>query len=253
MYINCVKNMNKGKMKKLIISMTVISIFGISINVLASNISQEYNKDIEFMDENVSVKLSKTRNADIGNFQVYKDSQNNEYIYKNQKLVGYFSDKEIKEENNNQRKSISLNEIDYTKIAENYAKEFIDVESTSFEKYQFEKSDVVSDYNEINYTYTKFINGFKTNDSITVSLNFDGTLASVSASRQGLFDNLIILATKDEIKNYVDNYMSENYPSLEYKVSSSIVDYIDNKYVISNFVVINNDGEIFTDTVYYDL
>lgn len=245
--------MNKKNMKKLIIPITIISIFGMSINVLAANNSKEYKKDIEFMKENVSVELSKTRNVDIGNFQVYKDSQNNEYIYKNQKLVGYFSDKEIKEENNNQRKSISINKIDYTKIAENYAKEFIDVESTSFEKYQFEKSDVVSDYNEINYTYTKFINGFKTNDSITVALNFDGTLASVSASRQGLFDNLVILATKDEVQNYVDDYMKEKYPSFEYKVSRVIVDYIDDKYVISNFVVINNEEEVFTEQVYYEL
>ena len=79
-----------------------------------------------------------------------------------------------------------------------------------------------------------------------------GSLASVSASRQGLFDKLKLLVTQEEINQYVKSYMDTNYPSLNYEILEMILDKENDQFMIKSSVVIEENG-YFTDVIKYIL
>lgn len=250
----CTKLKIKKNMKKIIF--TVLSFLILSCSVFAlGNINRaEEIKNIDFLGENINLKLN-TYNKKVGSevLNLYKDDYNNEYIYKNNKLVGYLQNKEINDISSNLFSTYKKSAINYRLKADEYAKIFIDENLTNFNNYTFEKESYVESYNEINFLYTKYINEFKTNDSINVALNLDGTLSSISATRQGIFNDLELQVNNEQIKDFVSKYMSKNYMNLKYSILETLINQVDNKFVVETIVAIEGQNGSFTEVINYDL
>lgn len=242
----------KNNWKKIIFSATAFLIVGSSVYAFAINDSTSKQKSIDFLDKKVNIKLSTKEKAKSNILSIYTDDNNNEYIFKNEKIVGYFQNKKIDSKASLDNKAKA--NFDYREKADKFAQEIVDNNLTSFEKYQFAGQTYVESYDEINYLYVKTINGFITNDSINVALNTDGTLASISAPFQGIFDNLKVSKNYRDVEEYVNNYMEKNYNNLSYKIIDLIIDLDDNNNAaIRVCVEIEENGSFYTEEIFYTL
>lgn len=210
--------------------------------------------------ESRTVSLYKTVNNGGMVSKIYKDSNKDQYIYDTDgKMVGYLKDRKITKDNNkvmskSQVKNSLTNENLKAKVYQ-FAKSIVDTSKTSIDKYELTKIDYVESYNEINFVFTKTVDGYKVNDSITISTDLNGEIVSFVANRQGLFDHIKeINVDEKELDQYITKVVNSEYKCSDFEVFSRLVDYVDGKIVISNYVkLIYDDGMQDATIVYYEI
>ena len=136
-----------------------------------------------------------------------------------------------------------------------FVKSIINTEKTSFDKYELTKIDYVESYNEINFVYTKHIDGYKVNDSITVSVDLNGEVVSFVANRQGMFDNLTeININETELNDYILAEIEKEFKYTDYEIFSQLIDNVDGKIVLANYIkIVLEDGTSTSTIVYYEI
>lgn len=175
----------------------------------------------------------------------YKDVEGNQYIYKNNEIVGFLKNKSYKEANSDKKSMIkySVDDLEKEPLLSNI----------NFKNYVLDNVQYFEDYNETIYTFSKYINDIKTNDGIYVSFDNDGTLASFAASRQGLFDNIETKITSNDVKKYVEEVVKKEYNVKEYNIDYMYIDYQDSKYVVYCVVGLQYDNYRTTAEILYEL
>jgi len=250
-------------MKQKIITIGIISllaVFSIYGNVFAmvKNSSELNTRQINFMDKDVELKLD-TKNiaSKLDDISVYTDLENNEYVFKDGVMVGFLKERDLSKikstKTSHSYASEEKKEINKLNV-DNFVKSIINEDITSFDEYKFEGVKYIYDYDEIDYTYTKYIDGIRTNDSIVVSLDSEGQVVSYIANRQGIFNNLKLLEEEEKIDKYILHQVESNYRNAtSYKIENKLIDFIDGRYVISYDVELKIDNYIDLITIDFEL
>lgn len=192
--------------KREVIVLIVVILIILYNLIQIGDVSQELiEKDNKLMSFN-EIELEYVRNID--DLLMYKDSDSNEYIFYDNKLI------ELNITDNN------YNEYTLKDILDNY--------NINLEDYKLFK-----DKDE--YLYIKYINDIKTEDYIHISFR-DDKVKKFKTNKLGLFDNLVIDFNKDEIINMI----SKKYNILE-DIKDIVIDYKD-RYVVVCYL--NNNKEL---------
>ena len=233
-----------------------------SLGIIGVSASNEKNTKTVTLFENqpISVNLEKSIVKNNLHSNIYKDEDENEYIYVDDKLVGFIKDREISSETNtinmqnvSQASANSIISSNSQKVM-NLAENIIDSDYTMLSDYELTKTNIVESYGEINYVFTKEIDGYQVNDSITISLDMNGDLVSFVANRQGLFDNYKNITIDDnDVLDFIDNEINTNYSSVDYVIENQIIDFVNNQLVLANYIRLEYPNYISSTILYYDL
>lgn len=252
--------MEINNIKKYILFIIVVAILVCVVSIIFYMKSKvEYvNQKIKLNIGNENINLSYSKAVDISDgtrLMVYQDSKKDEYIFKNNKLVGYLKNRKIteKKEKSKEIKKYTIKDF----------KSMPMLKDINFDGYVFDGERYIDSYNETEYVYIKYINGIKTNDSISISFTDDGKISSFDASRAGLFNNLKTNVTKEKVEKYVEEYIKEmqkngkighkdNSP-INYEIDYMFINVKDNKYFVEVGVVLDNKEYKRTIVVTYDL
>lgn len=246
----------------------LVALFVVGISAVGAMNKQD-TKTVNFLNqEKIQLTHYKTVSASGTTSKIYKDSNDNQYIYNsNNNLVGYLKERTITKENNEMLK-LTINKISSDSIVNSFStnndlkskinefvKSIINTEKTSFDKYELTKIDYVESYNEINFVYTKHIDGYKVNDSITVSVDLNGEVVSFVANRQGMFDNLTeININETELNDYILAEIEKEFKYADYEIFSQLIDNVDGKIVLANYIkIVLEDGTSTSTIVYYEI
>lgn len=166
--------------------------------------------------------------------EVYTDSQFNQWILENDKVVGY-------KKNKNYNVPISIEDFS-EKYGISYLKTIpVISENVNLDNYTLDSIGYSNDCGEATYTFSRYINDLKTNDGVYITLNEDGSLASYSAPRQGLFDNLITDVTAEDVEKYIDSEIKRIYNISDYTINYMYIDYSDSKYYVYSTIGLQYD------------
>lgn len=244
--------------KKSLLFITIFICFAIYFikgNAMSKNI--EYIKEMNINNEKINLKYINEITEIHGKYlQAYKDDSNNEYAFINNKIVGFYQNKKIQNKINlnNDQQNFEKKSKELISLYSNVNKNLISAYSNiNLDDYILSDSYYNKTYDEISYTYSKYINGIKTNDGVIISLNSDGTLASYMAPREGLFDNLKTSVNQDIVEKYINKIIDEKYNGIEYKIEYMIIDYQNNKYVVDNLIALNYKDYWETVNIIYNL
>ena len=180
------------------------------------------DKKINIKNEEINLKFNRYLDDEL----IYNDDMKNEYIIKNDKVIGYNKNINVFEQN-------ELNDqIEITDLK--------DLFNINMENYELEK-------NEDYYLYNKYINGIKTSDSIYVSFNKD-KIVNIKTNKIGVFDNLVSDINKDKINEYIEKEI-KNYNTSKYKIKDIMMDYKNYNYFIN--CIIEGENSKLISIVYH--
>lgn len=233
-----------------------------SLGIIGVSASNEKNTKTVTLFENqpISINLEKSIVKNNLHSNIYKDEDENEYIYVDDKLVGFIKDREISSgtntinmQNVSQASANSIISANSQKVM-NLAENIIDSDYTMLNDYELTKTNIVESYGEINYVFTKEIDGYQVNDSITISLDMNGDLVSFVANRQGLFDNYKNITIDDnDVLDFIDDEINTNYSGVDYVIENQIIDFVNNQLVLANYIRLEYPNYISSTILYYDL
>lgn len=148
------------------------------VEVVTSN-STEKNKNIKINDEEINLEYKETRN----NLNVYANENNNveEYIFKDEKLIGFFKPTEISKIRSS---DIEINTESAQKIAQKFGEDNIE----DFNKYEMISTNYIESYSQYNIRYMRKLKGIETRDVVEINVRKNGEIASFSAVNQGIFE-----------------------------------------------------------------
>ena len=228
----------------LAISICILSVY-IVTNVSAVSKNIELHKDIDIGDNVINLDYeSNIKSSNGEELLIYNDNDKNQYIIKDNNIVGYLQNKKI-----TRKESEAFNKVKYST---DDIKVMPLLSNIKFDDYKLESINYVESYNETYYTYFKYINNIKVNDNVVVSFNDDGTMSSYSAPRQDFFDNLKTNITSEKIKKYVETEVAR-YNSKKYELEAMYIDYRDGKYVVVCDVALYYDEYIDSVELLYSL
>lgn len=251
------------KKKNIIIIICVLSIVIVyfSINFLIWGIVPP-KKKIYFLNNEVSLKYErKKRNNGIISV-VYKDSAGNDYIFdRNGKLSGYYDvgggadfpgydAAEINPSDDSDEALIySLGQKAKTVFEE------LIIDKSRISQYELVTSETFTSYGVCQFSFVKSINGFNTNDTLSIAIDRDGKIKSYTGSRQGIFDNLTVNADRSDIEKFIDEKVNSRYKNqtVKYNVNSMTIDKKKNKFYIRCFVGVETEEYITGDEYEYRL
>lgn len=231
--------------------------------VHAYNSTSKVKKISLFDNETRTINYSRTEKYGQKKFEVYLDDEKGEYIFLNDKLTGFLKNVTIEEEKQEEVKKLMANKTtregllkSYNEKAQQVVKKVNDTNST-LNRYDKTNSYYQEGYDEFVYTFTKTIDGYPTNDSITISLDKDGNLSSLNAPRQGLFDKYDnIKINKAEVTNFIEKNMSlDSYSDISnYEVDFEIINLVNDKLVLEiGIELTHKTGAISTTILYYEI
>lgn len=217
------------------------------MNQIVNTITDEFNlkENEKTINGNEKIKYQKTKlNKDI-----YVASNNDEYIYKDNKLVGFIKD---------------IDEIDLElpildeESAEKVADKFLKENFSNFQKYEIISSNYIKSYAQYSFTYMNKLNNFNTNDIICIYINNAGNIVSYSAFKQGEFEKyknlkIDVDTIKNSITKIIKDKYNENYVNV--KFNYCFLNLINNKLVLQSDINIElkDNTEGILDTIIYEL
>lgn len=240
------------KLKNIFIPMIMIVVFCIGILTIRA---MELNKLVKTVNlpkgNTVEIKYVSNEKIDSKTIQLYKDQNENEYLFLDNELIGYFKEVDITSPNSIAKlnsETINDKKENYEAIAFDIAKEIVNKEKTSFADYKLTSNNYVTSYGEFSYTYSKFIDGYITTDSITILLDNNGNLSSFTASRQGIFDKYKdIKIDKEKVNNFIVEEMKKNYSNIEnYKVQNQFITFTNEKLTLEIQVELEHTSNEFS-------
>lgn len=209
--------------------------------------SSMVDKFITKEQDTIQLSYEKTKN----NKDIYISSENDEYIYMNDVLVGYIKDINIDTINN-----IPMESETAKIIAENFLNDNIN----DFEKYEFISNNYIEAYAEYSVIFMNKLNGFNTNDIIRVNINNSGIVVSFSRFHYNEFEKYNnIVFNMENIENMVINEIKEKYGNsyVNSEIKYSFLNLVNKKLVLQIEVNVElNQGGIpiqTTEIVFYEL
>ncbi len=198
--------------------------------------------DIKFMaDENIHVTYDKSRESMNGFADIYKDKKGNEYIYKNGKLSGFYSN------------VIDHPATDATPIGKEVATEIAEKLLARFaenpDKYELKSFEEKESYGQYYITFARKLGDIFTEETAEISVMYDGGVKYVQMFCDGKYDNvsedITEGVTEDAIEAYAREQMNIIYPDKEsdFNMSSYCLEQDENGYYIAVYGELNNKFE----------
>ena len=255
------KIMKKSILKFCVVAILCTAVLAISVAAATGNFSllvseegiaertelaQSY--DVKLLaDENIHVTYDKSRSVKEGFADIYKDEKGNDYIYKNGKLSGFYSN-EIKHPATD---AAPIGKDAATEIAEKWLARFAE----NSDKYELQSFEEKENYGQYYITFARKLGEIFTEQSAEISVMYDGGVKYVSMFCGGKYDNvsedITEGVTEDEIEAYASEQMSIIYPDKEgnFNMKSCCLEQDENGYYIAAYGDFNDKFE----TVRYDL
>lgn len=255
------------KFKLLIISGILVTVLCYGVLSTKASQNQKIVKSLSALDnKEISIKLSELKTYNNKKYEVFKDNNQNQYIYSNNDLVGFYKDKNSATNQSASEKVTFTPEkkkvmkANYQDIATNIVENIINKEKTNMSNYELTDSYFQESYNEFTYTYTKLIDGYHTTDSITVSLDVNGELSSFSAPRQGIFNKYEnIKINKNDVNDFIKEEIEKNVSGntnedtfVNYAVENKILNIINDKPILKIYIALNYENHIESTILSYD-
>lgn len=260
--------------KKKIIIFSLIALLAITCTFTAQvlALSKVEIKTVKSLtsDEMIDIKHLKTKKVADKKLKIYLDQDNSQYIYSDNKLVGFIKNMNLESQKAKSSQSANLmtnsniNEKleEYKSIAENIISDLVSFDGaaklmnndSNAMNYILTKSDFQTGYEELTYNFAKMIDGYVTNDGITIALDTDGNLVSLNGMRQGMFDKYLDVKIDEQLVNeFVDESMSEiDYPNMEtYEVDYQFINIVNDELVLEIGISITLQDELKTSTILY--
>ena len=209
------------KEEPFIIMIFIVCSTSVFIKLIFGNINEPDDKKIELNDKTISIKFDSKENDKF----IYKDEIGNEYIIKNDKIIGY---RNINIFDNSEDKN-QIKKSDLPKLL-----------GIKFDKYVLDKE---------NNIYNKYIKGIKTSDSIYVTLDSEEVITRVETNKTGIFNRLLLKTDKEDIEKYVENEMKDKYKIEKYNIKEMTIDYKNKKYIVN--CIVEGENTDLIEIVYY--
>ena len=236
-----------------------------SLNTMDSNLDINNvlikNKKINFLDKNnIEVEINSANKNSFGDeLLTYQDDNKNDYIFKNDVLVGYVNNNNSKDDNIItvvNMNTINSNLNNYSQIASKYLTSLLNENITNIKDYTLIDAKYLESTDEYSYVFGKKLNGYLVNDGIIISINSDKELVSFSAAQQGLFDKYNEIQIDDiKVSNFIEKEMSiEKEQNIEYTIDKQFLNIVDNKLVLQIGMTLNHNNKYYsTKTLYYNV
>ncbi|MEE0523744.1 MAG: hypothetical protein UC384_08055, partial [Lachnospira sp.] len=129
------------------------------------------------------------------------------------------------------------------------------IDKSRISQYELITSETFTSYGVCQFSFVKSINGFNTNDTLSIAIDRDGKIKSYTGSRQGIFDNLTVNADRSDIEKFIDEKVNSRYKNqtVKYNVNSMTIDKKKNKFYIRCFVGVETEEYITGDEYEYRL
>lgn len=266
------------KLKRIIVILLVFILFGgVSVCVYAyNNLSMKISKamfvhELESVDVNTK-KINMPKKSIVDNKKeiqleykstkydkdIYVSSDKDEYIYKDDNLVGFIKslDNDIKASKLDKNIKISkLNIEEAKKIAETFLQKNI----LDSQKYEFISSNYITSYGEYAFTYNNKLNGIDTNDIVRINVNNTGEVVSFSQFNGGAFEKFSNIKIDEkfiqkEIEETIKNKYDADY--VDFEIIYNFLNIVNDKLVMQfdvNIEVSNGIQSSVYDTIIYEL
>lgn len=254
-------------MKKTILSVCLASILALGIIVPISVAAATSNLGVFVSDDGIAERMELIKNYEIksvsdeeiqitynmsrcvsdGFADIYKDAKGNDYIYKNGKITGFYSN----EITVPLSKCTPIGEELAKKFAFNVLSKFTD-NATEYTIRDFEEKE---SYGQYYITLARKIGNIFTEEYAIVSLMYDGEVKSVAIYNEGKYDNvssdIVNGVTDDLLKEYALSEMRVIYPDkgTRFNIRDYCLEHDTNGYYIAIYGNIDNVLEC----VRYDL
>ncbi len=161
-----------------------------------------------FSDEKIQLNYDVSRSVKEGFADIYKDEKGNDYIYKNGKLTGFYSNE------------IKMPATDATPIGKEssikIAKDWLERFSDHVEDYEMQSFDEKENYGQYYITFARKLGEIFTDEQAVVSVMYDGGIKSVAVYNDGKYDSVsesvVEGITEDVLKSYAVSEMEIIYP-----------------------------------------
>lgn len=178
--------MKKNIIRICITSFVLIAVLTISVVAVTGNLSIFVSEDgiaerenltkvvmvQNFSDERIQVVYDASRSVKGGFADIYKDEKGNDYIYKNGKLTGFYSNE------------IKMPATDVTPIGEESAikisKDCLAHFSEHIEEYELKKFEEKENYGQYYITFARKLGDLFTDERAVVSVMYDGGVKSIA-------------------------------------------------------------------------
>lgn len=183
-----------------------------------------------FSDEKIQLNYDLSRSVKDGFADVYKDEKGNDYIYKNGKLTGFYSN-EIK---NPAADAEPIGQDAAIKIAKDWLSQFSD----NIDEYVLESFMDKENYGQYYITFARKIGNIFTEESADVSVMYDGGVKSVAVRNDGMYDNvsedITGGITEDDLLLYARSELDIIYPGNgnSFDMSGCLLEHDENGYFI---------------------
>lgn len=175
-----------------------------------TEIAQNYNVKL-MSDENIQVTYDKSRSIKEGFADIYKDEKSNEYIYKNGKLNGYYSN-EIK------HPMPDVPPIGKEAAIE-IAKEWLPEFTENAKEYDLKSFEEKESYGQYYITFARKVGDIFTDECSEISVMYDGSVKYVSVQYDGKYDgvseDVAKGITEEGLESYARSQMDIIYPNAE--------------------------------------
>lgn len=180
--------------------------------------------------------------------EVYEDGNQDAYTLRDGRVVGYLRNRDLEEVVATPQKwNATQTEAIQSKAEELLIQTFeVDVS-----KYQLEDISYIDSYQEVALSYTRYVDGLKTNDGIYISLDRNGELSFFSAPRQGNFDTLAGKVSKDAVVAFVEQEMARREDVTSYDLEDMVIDIGTDGYVVNCYVSLNHGDSVSGEILEY--
>lgn len=195
----------------------------------------------------IQVTYNKSRSVMEGFADIYKDEKGNDYIFKNGKPTGFYS-----------------NEIDYPNLncepvgeeaARKIAVEFLSQFTDNIGEYELQSFTEKENYGQYFFTFARKIGDVFTDENADVSVMYDGRVKSAGVYNDEKYadvpDEIVSGITEDALRSYAQSEMDIIYPEAEeeFEMDSYTLKSDSERYYISIYGAIDNRSE----SVRYDI
>lgn len=189
-----------------VLAVSVVAVTG-KMNLFVSEDGTELPKsfNIDFLDrKDIHIAYDKSE----GTADIYKDEKGNEYIYKNGKLTGYYSNVISHTANG----AAPIGKEAAAKTAAEWLTQF----TKHPEKYELQSFDENERYGQYDLVLARKAGEIFTDECADITVMYNGQVHSVSVSNDGKYDGVSKKVaggmTEESVRSYADSLMKLIYP-----------------------------------------
>lgn len=213
----------------------------VDVDMFLDNVKKDNQKRI--------VKYQKTIDNKNVHFDIYNDDDGNSYTFIDNKLTGYLKNKKAGQD----AEKGDMSERDMAVKAKKVGSKILEQFNKYINDYKVKKVVYNKGYGEYEMTFGKYLNGYETNESFSISFNKQGVIENFSAHHIGKYDNIKADINKQEVDKYVKESIGKTYPNATYKVENQIINYVNNGYFLELDISINDGGVNKSTQLFYPI